>query len=113
MTDMYKIVCTNTRIYKVKINIEKEEKEQNEEKAKQQQKDKDIESFFNSTIKITENKKDRILRGDLHIHYIQWCQDNKNVIVCKKNDFYKKVEQIYGPAAKIGGNYYFKYRIKI
>ena len=65
------------------------------------------EYFIKSKLEVTENDKDRILRGDLYEIYKKWSIDNGVSVYIKKSDFYKTIDEKLGQARPIKGNYYY------
>jgi len=65
------------------------------------------EYFIKSKLEVTENDKDRILRGDLYEIYKKWSVDNGVSVYIKKSDFYKTIDEKLGQARPIKGNYYY------
>ena len=70
-------------------------------------------SFITDKIEITDNDKNRILRGDLYDIYKKWTVDNGVTVYIKKSDFYKTVDDKIGVAKPIKGNYYYKNILEI
>ena len=68
--------------------------------------------FIGSKLTITENKKDKIKRGDLYELFKKWCLDNGNTIPFKKTDFFKAVDRIIGASTKYNGDFYY-FNIKV
>ena len=65
------------------------------------------EFFIKTKLLLTNNDKDRILRGTLYEIYKKWSVDNGISVFIKKNDFYKSIDGKLGQAKPISGNYYY------
>ena len=79
----------------------------NDDMEKYKQEINPTESFISCKFIKSDNTKDRVARGSIYDIYKQWATDNGYNITIKKAEFYKSIDNKYGEAKKIAGNFYY------
>jgi P4 family phage/plasmid primase-like protien len=64
-------------------------------------------SFINCKLEVTNNKKDRIMKGKLYELFKDWSLNNGNTTPFTKIFFFKCVDKVLGEPKKNLGNYYY------